>query len=262
MSGSPERRPQPTLPGLPHEVADAVRIPIGDLLERVLLTIIASSPYLEIHRGSPPPPRPRNSDEALELLRASAHLDTAIRRRIADDQALWALIAVLHNATQTEIGDALGLGRSTVAKRWTRLGKIRPRHRWLFQGENAQRWARMCVRLRESLPQLRFTGETRGAGRAEVGKLGQWARAYLDTLNDPSGGPGGDTWFVLALGSPALVESVIGRGRIKASGEQGEAALAEAVLVWRAYRAGVSVQDQLERDEQARARRVAPSVEG
>lgn len=251
------------LPELEPDSLLAVRRAVVEALLRIVAVVASTSPMSEMHRGAPPPARPRSSDEALELLRASRQTEVQFEQAVGEQQRRWAFDAVMRGARISEVAEALAMTGGAVSRRWPGLAAMRTGALWFRDRRNAADWAGACVELGlaasgvRQVSELSADGLDDGGPGPEVRHVADLGRAYLDAA------VGGDfdavlpEWCRMVESSPASVETLVNPRLTKAVRRDADEALERLRLVWRAYRAGISLDDQIERDEHDRADRDA-----
>jgi hypothetical protein len=266
----------PRSTGLPELAPDAQRAVNRHLRETFPETVALIStmdPLLEAHRGTPLPSEPRSSDEALELLYASSQAGAALRGMLTELQSRWALDAVLHGAKIAAVANALGLSAGAVSRRWPFLGKMQRSYVWFRTPCNAEAWARACVALQDATASIQVVRSTWGdeevgaglepiSNSSEVQQLVSMAQNYLDAVDKGDPQMVSPQWLEMIGRTTDLVETLLNPRRAKGTSEQAVVVLNQLRLVWRAYRAAITVEDQIKRDEQLRGQLQAVAARG
>lgn len=243
------------LPELDADAVIAVRDHINRTLPDLLGLIISREPLLMTHHSSPPPSMPRSGDEALELLHASAHAESHLHRVLKDYQKERALDAVLRGVPVTEVARALGVSTGTISKRWPFLGKLRRNHMWFRSRDNARAWAMACVAMGPVATSISFAAEVDivpGFGVHQVNNMAALAQSYLAAETAHSNETVFPQWLGMVRHTPPIVTHLANPRMATGTTDDAIAALDQLRLVWRACRAEISVQDQIERDKQDR----------
>jgi hypothetical protein len=227
---------------------------VSDALFEIVRVIASVSPMFEMHRGMPPARTPRNSEEALELLRASAVAGQQLRAELAAAQTRWAQHAVLHGGRVKEVAEALVVSSGAISKRWPTLGALRPSHLWFLDSINVGLWVSACLAVAgESDSLVVISDDPDSLPASHLSDLVRLCRAYTESTPSSEDAASTPQWLELVHRSPGIVESLLDPRIVKATTELAAQALVGLRLVWRAYRAGISVQDQTERDREHRA---------
>jgi len=230
---------------LPDDVERLVRRLVMGLGADVVTTVMARAPMIA---GSDP--CLKQQVDALERLRGCAHTRRAVVEWAEHYERTMAERAVRYGATQSDVGRALGLDRTTVTKRWPQLGTIATDRRW-FESY-AQDWARALIALADVADELH---DMSPEAAVALGVAVRAARVFAVR------GEWQDMATSAALDSVRVIAE---HPHLHTPTARLQHALDDVAVAWRAYRAGRSPQAQRRSERRAGARetmRPGPALE-